>query len=637
MRSFDSGISYVVIRVAVLAVLLGNAGNSCSQENNTGEADLEPPVTELDRTHWGFEPLRSVKPPEVSDPNHWCRNEIDQFILQRLQNAGLSPAPPAPRAVLLRRVTYDLTGLPPTPEEVRAFEQDARPDAWSRVIDRLLDSPAYGERWAQHWLDVARYAETDGFEHDLVRPNAWRYRDWVIENLNRDLPWRDFVRYQIAGDMLTHEDPAAVLATGFLLCGPDMPDLNLYEERRHNVLSEMTSTTGSVFLGLQIGCAQCHHHKFDPVSQQDFFRLRAFFESTEWLKEQPLSVSADPGMSNEKAAFGRVISEGGKQATFLKIRGDFRRNGLKVAAAFPRVLSAAENSQSDGRDLTRVQLADWLSSTENAAALRVSANRIWLHHFGEGLVRTPGDFGTMGSVPSNCDLLDWFASQLPLRHWSQKELHRLILTSSTWQQSSVSDSGQEQDPENRLLWRMNRQRLDGEAIRDTLLYIGGRLNRQMGGPGVRPPLPVEIVSTLLKGQWEVTSDEAQHRRRSVYLFVRRNLRYPLFEVFDRPDTNASCPQRSRSTIAPQSLALMNSQLSFDAAENLTNRILREPDRSDEAAVISAWQWCYGRTPSESETIMALEFLTQSPAPDRDQRLHDLCLALINSNEFLYLD
>jgi hypothetical protein len=702
--------------------------------------------------------------PALTDAG-WCRNPIDRFVLAKLEAAKLSPSLAADKVTLIRRVTYDLTGLPPTPAQVDEFERDDAADAYERLIDRLLASPAYGERWAQHWLDLARFAETDGFEHDYVRPNAWRYRDWVIDALNRDVPLDEFVRLQIAGDELVPGDPASAIATGFLLCGPDMPDINDQDERRHSFLNDMAGTVGSVFLGLQVGCAQCHNHKFDPISQADFYRLRAFFEPAEIFKDHPIELmppggtkpqsdrvaqlrkledeigeiedaarqrlrvenpdfqpkpsdiakaftdvekkrhgEASTALTKIKNASGlapipmaRVMFEKSAKAkpSHMMIRGDFRRPGPEVSPAYPRIANATEaavNGPSSSGLTTgrRSQIAQWLTRPDHPLTTRVLANRLWQVHFGQGLSRTPSDFGLMGDEPSHPELLDWLACELaapttsplppgegprvrergtttdpkrigtqptatpphlnPLPEgegtksppWSLKRLHKLMLTSATYRQRSASDKQvsnlksqisdpKSPDPDNRLLSRMNRQRLDGETIRDAMLLAGGRLSDRRGGPGVRPPLPTELVNTLLKNQWEVSPDEEDHRRRSVYLFVRRNLRYPLFEAFDRPDTNASCPRRNRSTIAPQALILLNSEFSHAAARDLAAHVVATAGSDPAKQVDLAYRHTLARSPAADELRLAQNFLA-GPSD-----FADLCLALFNLNEFVYVD
>jgi hypothetical protein len=694
-----------------------------------------------DRDHWAFVPPRRPEVPRV-DKSSWCKNAIDAFVLARLQKNGLQPADEADRSTLLRRITYDLTGLPPTPGELSEFLGDLAPLAFERVLDRLLASPRYGERWGQHWLDLARFAETDGFEFDQARPDAWRYRDWVVQALNHDMPYDTFVRLQLAGDEMRPLDPSAFIATGFNRCYPDMVDLNDQGLRRQNALNDITETTGLVFLGLTIGCARCHDHKFDPIRQADFYGLEAFFTPARFRDDYPiasardrdeyekryhdwenalarvrstlirleapwrdlLAAGAPAGLDDETAAaFGkpeadrsprdvelihetltrdkrvktglwsivldpvtwnarrllierieqikrsappalpkaRGVDETGPIAppTYLLRRGEYGVRGPEIKPSFPAVLCSLDaktdanpiaSSRSTGR---RKALADWLMRPEHPLTARVMVNRLWRHHFDKGLVRTPSDFGTMGDEPSHPELLDWLATELVARGWSLKSIHRLILTSATYRQSSRSQGeGAVVDPENTLLWRQNRWRLDGEAIRDSLLAVSGRLNQAMGGPSVFPELPPELKRLSSKGAvWPVSANVEDRERRSVYIFVRRNLRFPFFEVFDRPDTNASCPQRPVTTIAPQALSLLNSQLAQDAAQRLAARVARlaGPDRAREVEYISVI--VFGRTPDIAERRMMDEFL------ERGGSLEHLCLALLNTNAFIYID
>ena len=644
-----------------VAALLFCVSTLFAQEPNLAESKAnvavpeiaETPISATDRDHWAFEPLKTPSLPDVKDAT-WCRTPIDRFILAKLEEDGLTPMPAASRRTLLRRVMFDVTGLPPSPAQIDAFLADTRPDAWEQFIDELLDSPAYGERWAQHWLDLARFAETDGFEHDLERPNAWRYRDWVIAAFNRDLPYDEFLRLQLAGDELAPDDPAAHIATAFLLSGPDMPDLNDQGERRHVVLNDMTATLGSVVMGLQMGCAQCHDHKYDPVSQADFYRLRAFFEPAEFFKEHALPNAG------EKTTSRTLQEKSGKPAdSRLMVRGDHRRPGGKLSPAYLRVVNFENHSVAPPRPDAkstgqRAQLAEWLTRPDHPLTARVLVNRIWQQHFGRGLSSTPSDFGIMGDTPTHSELLDWLAATFvaPVEDggcgWSLKRLHRLILTSATWQQASkptdadwsaeataaalpVWERALEKDPENRLWSRTSRTRLDGEVIRDALLATSGNLSDRRGGPGVRPSLPAELVATLLKNQWVVSPDPVDHRRRSVYLFARRNLRYPIFEAFDRPDANASCARRTRSTIAPQALFLLNSELTLSAARDLAAVVANAGEPS--ARVDAAWMRTFGRLPTSPERATAIAFLGDGAR----EKLVDLCLALYNANEFVYVD
>jgi len=625
--------------IAAAVVLIGVAG---AQGDETSLN--EPAITVSDREHWAFRPLTNPTPPEVQGTD-WPINEIDRFILAKLEKKGLSPAPAADRVTLIRRVTLDLTGLPPTPEDVDVFADDERPDAYEALLDRQLASPRYGERWAQHWLDLARYAETDGFEHDLVRPTAWKYRDWVIQALNDDLPYHEFVRRQIAGDVLYPDDPSAAIATGFGLCGPDMPDINRQDERRHMVLNDIAGTVGSVFLGLQLGCAECHNHKFDPLSQADFYRLRACFE---------------PSLRFGKPDDDRVLHEphGQHQSPFyLYARGDFRRPTVELEPGFPRIANPWNDAPAE-HESPRAALARWLTRPDHPLSTRVIVNRLWQHHFGEGLAATPSDFGVMGESPTHPELLDWLAGEFVRQGWSLKRMHKLLLSSATYRQASrlTGDhaDAKEQweatlqaDPENRWLGRMRRRRLEGEAIRDCMLAASDRLSPRHGGPGVRPPLPEELTATLLKDQWLPSPDEEDHRRRSIYLFARRNLRYPLFEAFDRPEAATSCPRRTRSTIAPQSLFLLNSDFSLRCARDLAEYVRGRRGDEPAACVELLYRRALGRRPTNGEQAAGEAFLyaaverRRALAGKSEQELSTplslLALTMFNLNEFIYVD
>ena len=690
------------------------------------------------REHWAFRPPSR---PTVPSPKRagWVRNPIDAFVLQTIEEVGLEPAPEASRERLIRRVTFDLIGLPPSPEDVDAFVKDRRPDAFERVVDRLLASPQYGERWAQHWLDLARYADTDGFEFDQARPDAWRYRDWVVGALNRDMPYDEFLRRQVAGDEVAPDDPSAFVATGFNRCYPDMVDLNDQGLRRQNALNDITETTGLVFLGLTLGCARCHDHKFDPLRQADFYRLQAFFTPARFRDDYPIGrpeerkdferrlsaweseldelqsaalaieapiragLGPPPGAADDvivalqrpsaersprettlifaaqakdrriresmfQAALGpwasatrrgllvRVealrksapkpaaqaigIDEPGGPVppTYLLLRGEYTRRGPVVEPGVPAVLvpdgsgslAIAPRAGGSGR---RSALAGWLTSPSNPLTARVMVNRLWQSHFGRGIVATPSDFGTQGSSPMHPELLDWLATELPRRGWSLKTMHRLIVTSAAYRQdSSGAKASVEADPDNDYLSRQNRRRLDGEAIRDALLGCSGTLNPALGGPCVFPELPAELTKLSGKGaMWPVSATAGDRNRRSLYVFTRRNLRYPFFEVFDRPDTNASCPRRPVSTIAPQALSLLNGKLSRDAATALAGKVRREAPKGER--IERAYRLALGRSPDATERRLAEEFL----AGDQGAAFEDFCLALVNLNEFVYVD
>jgi cytochrome c553 len=686
-------------------------------------------VSEEDRQHWSFLPLKKIEPPALTLAGRPVQNPIDRFVLARLKEKGLGFSPPAGREALIRRATFDLIGLPPTPDEIDAFVQDSSPDAWEKLIDRLLASPHYGERWGRHWLDLARYAESDGFEHDAARPNSWRYRDYVIRAFNADKPYDRFIREQIAGDELWPRHPDALIATGFNLLGPDMVDSSDQVQRRHNILNDTTDTTALAFLGLTMGCARCHDHKFEPIAQRDYYSLQAFFTPTAFLRERtiagPAEIDAyeaamrkfneDPKVQelNQIEARAREIIQAKKLAklapeareahqtppekrttdqenlvletlamievsdkeltaaipseskarrselrrqiaglpkppnlptamalakgkdptakTFVLYRGEYSQPGDAVEPGFPQVLRTAfqpaqvQSLEPTAKAGNRSLLANWIASPENPLTARVMVNRIWQHHFGIGLVATPSDFGVRGQPPTHPELLDWLAGEFIARGWSIKQMHKLMLVSETYRQRS--DGTSTADPENHLYGRMNRLRLEGEAIRDGLLAISGQLNPKMGGPGVSPPIPEEVFKGA-KG-WTVSKDPQDHARRSVYLFARRNLRFPFLEVFDAPDNNLSCPARERSTTAPQALTLLNADEVTGAAKITADRLTREAGSEDQR-ITRAYRLILGRDPAPRELALAREFTTHNP-------LNEFCRALFNLNAFVYLD
>jgi hypothetical protein len=584
----------------------------------------EDEITDFDRDHWAYDPVVRPRVPRIPSSD-WPQTEIDAFILSRLASQSLQPAARAEKTTLIRRIFWDLTGLPPTVDQVSQFVDDPRPDAYQRVVDSLLASPEYGTRWAQFWLDLARFAETDGYEHDKIRSDAWKFRDWVIAAMNDDFPYDDFVRWQIAGDQIDPSNPKANLATAFCLSGPDMPDINLVEERRHVLLNEITSTVGSVMMSLQFGCAQCHDHKYDSISQADFYRLRAFFDASIELKKNE-SVSVLTALTD--APPSRVM-----------LRGDWRRRGPTVEAAFPRVLNPSDDAPDEEAGLRR-SLADWLTSNSHPLTARVIVNRVWQQHFGKGLSTTPSDFGVMSDSPTHPRLLDYLADQLMQDDWSLKRLHRMIVMSSTYQTQSTRPSDESQrrhwdqalavDPANRLLSHYPRRRLSAEAIRDGLFAVSGSLNHEMGGPGVSPPLPTEMIKTLKSGQWKQTPRVADHYRRSVYIFARRNLRYPFFATFDRPSADQPCSRRDRSTTAVQSLMLLNSDLTWDAASRLA-AVVAKQSSNPQKQVDLLYQRLYARACKSDENEAAVAFLSS------DATLVDLCRAMLNANEFVYVD
>lgn len=582
------------VSIAATLLLVAHHAHGVSIHASADPVKDEPKVTEKERDYWAFKPLTNAE--------FGVRNADWQAASRELDGLVKTESKPAGAAALIRRVTFDLAGLPPTPEEIRAFQDSALRNphsAFEALVDRLLTSPRYGEHWAQWWLDLARYADTDGFEYDAERNRAWQYRDWVINALNRDMPFDEFVQKQIAGDLMGDET-----ATGFLFAAPDMPDLNNQSERRHVLLNDITTVVGSVGLGLTVGCAQCHDHPYDPISQADFYRLRSFFDNTVLPKERkPLGP------------FVRIYTEGVPVSTVF-VRGDFKRPGPVIQPAFPRIFGETPPNAD------RVALAKWLASKDNAIFLRTMANRIWQQHFGKPLAAIPGDLGHQGEAPTNPALLDWLAAEMPRQNWSLKKLHKIIVMSQHYQQDTAP-----------------RKRLNGEMLRDTMLAVSGQLNLKTGGPGVKLPLPREISDTLIKKQADPTSDVTEHTRRSIYTFARRNLRHPLFELFDRPDAQISCARRNESTTAPQALMLLNSEFAHNVADKLAAN-LNENHGSDAAALISgATLRCLSREATKLEIENGQKFLQKQTAltPNFRAALADYCLALLNSNEFLYLD
>jgi hypothetical protein len=567
------------ITMALLVMLLGvTQAHAVAIHASADPVKDERPITAKDREHWAFEPLAKAGADAT------------------LEKLSPPQSPPADAATLIRRVTFDLTGLPPYPTD----QTDLSDDAYEALVDRLMASPQYGEHWAQWWLDLARFAETDGFEYDAERGRAWQYRDWVIKALNDDMPFDQFVQQQIAGDLLPNGDESA---TAFLFTVPDMPDLNNQSERRHVLLNDITSTVGSVGLGLTVGCAQCHDHPYDPISQADFYRLRAFFDNTVLPKERkPLGPSV------------RIFTEGVPASTVF-VRGDFKRPGPEIKPAIPRIFGSSDKPD-------RAAFAQWLASKDNALFLRAMANRLWQQHFGKPLAALPGDLGHQGEAPTNPSLLDWLAAELPRQNWSLKKLHKLIVMSPTYRQA-----------------KLPQRRLTGEMLRDAMLAVSGQLNLKPGGPGVRLPMPKEVSDTLLKGQYKITDDVTEHTRRSVYVFARRNLRHPLFDLFDRPDAQISCARRNESTTAPQALTLLNSDFAHDTAAKLATALGEKHSSDTHALVAAAIQRCLSRTATEAEIAAGVTFIEQQTqlAGSFRAALADYCLALLNSNEFLFVD
>lgn len=626
----------VVLSVIVLS---GTPG----AEEPVGDAFASSRPSAEERAFWSFRPLEATPPPAVRNLA-WCHNAVDRFILSQLEQQGLAPNDRADRRTLLRRAHFSLLGLPPQPEEIEAFRGEGPPSAWNDRVDRLLASPRYGERWARHWMDVARFAESGGFEHDDDRPNAYHYRDFLVAAFNDDLPFDRFVRWQLAGDELAPEDPLALMATGFLGAGvfPSQLTEAEFESARYDELDDMVTTTGVAFLGLSIGCARCHDHKYDPIPSRDYYRLATAFTTAirgeittraDWQQADHKVLVTSEGLPRLKHhADGRGFPHFYKQTYYLS-RGDVQQKQGVADVGFLQVLVAPQTDEARWRraapvgwtrtSFRRASLAGWLTDVERGAGrlvARVIVNRLWHYHFGRGLVETTNDFGRQGERPSHPGLLDWLASELIRGGWRLKPIHRLMLTSSVYcQDGEVDPARQQRDLENRLWWHRPRQRLEAEAIRDALLSVSDRLDPTMFGKG--------------------SLDEAVARR-SVYLTVKRSRLAPTMMLFDWPEHLVSIGRRSKTTTASQALAFMNSPVGRGYARALEARL---PAARDTFGY--AWQLALGRDPRTDEREMIAVFLRRQEQiyrragrtdAARTARV-DLCQALLGMNEFIYID
>jgi cytochrome c553 len=602
------------------------------------------------RNFWSFQPLAITKPP-VDAGAEWPRNPIDAFIKQSLDRQKLAPNAQASPRALVRRVTFDLIGLPPTDAQLEAFEADPSPAAYSALVDRLLASPHYGNRWARHWLDLARFAESHGFEHDYDRPTAYHFRDFVIRAFNDDLPYDTFIRWQMAGDELAPHDSLALMATGFLAAGVHSTQItkNEVEKQRYDELDDMLATTGNAILGLSVGCARCHDHKFDPIPQADYYRLLSAFTTT--VRTEVDVRLGPPGSKPLKALIAseglpavRLHTQGDDffKQTFFLSRGDVNQKQGAAPLGYLQVLMRspdrekhwqAEPPKGSRTSFRRTALADWLTDTQSGAGqlvARVIVNRLWQHHFGHGIVATPNDFGARGERPSHPELLDWLAGELIRHGWRLKPIQRLILTSAAYCEGSEADRVKEAvDPGNRFFWRHEKRRLEGEVVRDALLACSNRLDERMYGPG--------------------SLDEAQ-RRRSVYFTVKRSELVPMMQVFDAPEALSSMGDRTSTTIAPQALLLLNNPNVRADARAFAARLLPALARSMADAVRSGYRIALCRDPQPAELDDSVAFIehqralhesdARAGAQKSDARvsaLLDFCQVLMCLNEFVYVD
>ncbi len=578
--------------------------------------------------HWSFQPIQQPAVPVSADDFVRSGNPIDAFVSSRLREHGLAPSPRADRRTLIRRLYLDVHGLPPSPEEVTRFIEDRSPDAWTRLVDRVLANPHYGERWASHWLDVIRYADTHGFEVNTPRADAWPYRDYVIKSLNDDKPYDQFLREQIIGDQL-----GADAATGFLVAAPALlpgqvgKDEPSQRQARADALHEVIISVGSGMLGLTVGCARCHPHKFDPITQRDYYRLQGFFAGLRY-GSRPVADNRHfrLGAAASKTVYAGMFST--PEPTFRLYRGDPMQRRERLAPDVPAVFGSLglESSASDAA--RRRALADWLSDPHNPLPARVIVNRIWQHHFGRGIVATPSDFGAMGVPPTHPRLLDWLAAELSRSGWSLKRIHRLILTSNTYCQSSRPRAAAlQKDGHTEWLWRFPPHRLEMEAIRDSILAVSGSLDQSMGGPGFSLFKPNSNYVRVYDPKEEWGPAEW---RRMVYSHRVRMERDGVFGVFDCPDAGQPAPRRARSTTPLQALSLLHSSFLHQQARRFARRIEREAGEDRRRQIERAFEIAYGRQPTADEQKACL-------AVWQELGLAAVCLALFNSNEFLRIE
>lgn len=676
-----------------------------------------PRKNSRDPNHWSFQPPAEQRVPAVKGAA-WPVSAIDNFILTRLEAEGLSPAVPADKRTLIRRVTFDLVGLPPTPSEIDAFLADERPDAYALLVDRLLASPAYGERWGRHWLDVARYADSNGLDENVAHGNAWRYRDYVVEAFNRDKPFDRFIVEQLAGDLLPAADEAQrhehLIATGFLSIGPKVLAEVDEAKMRFDIVDEQIDTVGRALLGLTLGCARCHDHKFDPIATADYYGLAGILKSTRTMETytkvakwnenllkspaaQAMQAEYDALLAAKKQAVAAFVAKADEQvkqsspadaklpekletayppetqAELKKLREEqaaveknppdlpaamgttedkiadvaicIRGNPLKLGDIVPRhtppVLRGPAAPQFSATESGRRELAQWLVDPQHPLTSRVLVNRVWRWHFGKGLVRTTDNFGLLGETPSHPELLDWLARRFVDGGWSVKALHRLIVTSQTYRQSSMPNpETTTRDPENRLFGRADVRRLEAEAVRDSLLAIGGTLDETLGGTLLKIKNRGYFFDHTSKDLTDYTS-----RRRSLYLPVVRNNLYDLFQLLDYPDAAIPSGDRSTTTVAPQALLLLNSEFVMQCAADLAGRLLAASG-DDERRLTKLYAIAYGREATAAEFASSRVFLAEldrtlaatEPDAQRRERLawNVLCHTIVAANEFIYV-
>ena len=587
--------------------------------------------TDREKSFWAFQAVRDPAPPAVKGID-WVQSDIDRFILTKLEAQDLSPAPAADKRALLRRVTFDLIGLPPTPEEMEAFLADDSPDAFASVVKRLLSSQHYGERWGRRWLNVVRYGDTADIPGGFLSLYAYRYRDYVVKAFNEDKPYHEFVVEQLAGDLMEPTDDAGTnaertIATGFLLLGPKSITEIDKEKMVMQLVEEQIDVTSRAFLGLTVACARCHDHKFDPIPTRDFYSLAGIFFSTrswadnkqvdsKWM-ERPLENV--PGEAEPVMVL--AVQDGEPKNLRVNIRGSHRNLGEEVPRRFLQIIAGEEHDPIETAQSGRLELARWIASADHPLTARVMVNRIWQDHFGKGLVASSDNFGAAGQPPTHPELLDWLASRFVESGWSIKAMHRLMLNSATYQQASsnpqtASLNRQSKDPDNQLLWRMNPRRLEAEEIRDAILSANGRLDLTIGGTLLGDfdryvdtfvDAKRGLFAVLLTGR---TFHPNYSRRRSIYLPILRQKVPEIFRLFDMGDANTVTARRDETTVAPQALFMMNSWFIREQAFHLAQHLLNRESTDDQDRVRFAYRKLLGRPPTEAEVTSAVEYVSE---------------------------
>jgi hypothetical protein len=646
-----------------------------------GEIVVEPGIDyEAGRKFWSFVPPVDHELPAVRGES-WPRRDIDRFTLAKMESAGLAPAVEAARRTLVRRAYLDLHGLPPTTEQLQAFLGDDRRDAWEQLIDKILASPRYGERWGRHWLDVARYSDSNGMDEDIAHPNAWRYRDYVIASFNEDLRFDQFIVEQLAGDLLASENveekQARTVGLGFLSVGPKMLACDDPDKMRRDIVDEQIDTMGRAFMGMTLGCARCHDHKFDPVSTADYYGLAGIFLSTKtltkytvvaqyheyelsdeatlksWRELKELEAKRDDKKTakEDKESLKKEVEElrkklpprhrvmGVTEDATVDAKVHLRGNYLTLGELVPRrvlpVIAGLNQALMPEKQSGRLELARWIASADHPLTARVIVNRLWRWHFGRGLVATPDNFGELGARPSHPKLLDYLARKLVSSEWSLKSVHRELMNSATYRQGALSEGAREKDPENKLFARWKPRRVEAEVLRDSILFKSNRLDLTVGG-GMIVRGSTEYIDKGKMGEWSRSS------RRAVYLPVIRSAGYDGLNAFDFSDPSVSDGDRKTSTVTPQALFLMNSPLVHEASHKLSEILLGATDgASDQDRARWMILHLYGRSAHAGEAAQIESFVSSYAAQAGKRTQNKAWAALVRaffaSNEFLYIE